>query len=346
MTRDRRSTSPPPEVGNYRAPYTSKDLILYALSVGYENDEEEVKFLFEKHASFEAVPTFAFVLSFCASKSKAQRPGIQPFPPPMMSTGGVVPKEFIVDGVSPQNMPLIHVWQKIEWHRPLPVPYPNGSTAYESPVHTVLNSRVLAVQPKSVGTFVTTETGVSLAGGSQAQLCTLQASTLVLGMPAKNVRPYSSPGKQVSKKASIPLERKPVFVWNYQTTPTQALLYRLTGDSNDIHADPTLTSDLLVNSTRPLLHGLCTLAIAVRGILKFLRSEQSNVRLKTLEARFTKPVLVGDALILSIWEERPHSGVLLFRVKNDLGVVLDGGHLEYIPSPHTKSDKNALQSKL
>lgn len=74
----------------------------------------------------------------------------------------------------------------------------------------------------------------------------------------------------------------------FQTSPDQALRYRETGDVNPMHHDPRFAAR--AGFPRPILHGLCTLGITVRG-LDFTE----------LHARFTAPVLPGDRLRIERW---------------------------------------------
>ena len=80
-----------PHSQQFFAAYTAKDLILYALSVGY--GDEDLKFVFEHDPDFQAVPTFPFVLAFWAQQQqkdhgRSSNDRMQPFPPNMMQEVG------------------------------------------------------------------------------------------------------------------------------------------------------------------------------------------------------------------------------------------------------------------
>jgi acyl dehydratase len=278
------------------AEYTTKDLILYALAIGFgssgEDDQhDELRYVFEHHSSFSAVPSFPLVLPFWADKSQGSSQTIKRFPPPMMKAVGVLPNEYLKANM-PENLPVIHTSQSITWHRPVPTPRDSSGTL------THLTTRVFSIVPKSVGTFVTNETQIS-SNGSVA--CTLKSTNLILGMPSEDVIPFGdSPRKRQWHQL---LDQDPVFEWTYATVPTQALMYRIaSGDTNTIHVDSSSLS-IVGESKRPLLHGLCTLGILVRGIMRYLRDRGSEFSFTGLDVDFAKPVFVGDSLVVQIWEE-------------------------------------------
>jgi acyl dehydratase len=95
-----------------------------------------------------------------------------------------------------------------------------------------------------------------------------------------------------------PEGKKPDATFTFATSPSQALLYRLNGDYNPLHADPTI--GLQMGFPGAILHGLCTWNIAAHGVLKtFGRSDPA--RLKSFQARFAAPVMPGDKLIVDMW---------------------------------------------
>jgi acyl dehydratase len=89
----------------------------------------------------------------------------------------------------------------------------------------------------------------------------------------------------------------PIFEKTYETVPSQALLYRLSGDLNPLHVDPELATK--VGFRAPILHGLCTYGVATRAILEAL-CENDAGRLKGFTARFSQVVYPGDALSVRI----------------------------------------------
>lgn len=108
------------------------------------------------------------------------------------------------------------------------------------------------------------------------------------------------------------------------TLPQAALIYRLSGDYNPIHADPKLAAE--AGFDRPILHGLCTLAVATRAVLKAFAGDDP-ARLRSLQLRFSAPVYPGETIVTEFWQD---GDVISFRAKvaeRDL-VVLNNGRAQ------------------
>lgn len=119
-------------------------------------------------------------------------------------------------------------------------------------------------------------------------------------------------------------DRKPDLVCALQTRRDQALLYRLCGDRNPLHADPALARQL--DQPAPILHGLCTWGIACRAILRTI-CEYDATLIRALDGRFAAPVIPGETLITEMWQD---ANIVSFRVRaaeRDL-IVLTHGRCE------------------
>jgi acyl dehydratase len=109
------------------------------------------------------------------------------------------------------------------------------------------------------------------------------------------------------------------------TGRNQALIYRLTGDRNHLHADPAIAA--LAGFDRPVLHGLATMGVVGRALVR-LACDGDPRRLSAMRLRFTAPVWPGDTIRTEIWEEQ---GLIRFRSsvpeRGDV-VVVDCGTAE------------------
>lgn len=96
-------------------------------------------------------------------------------------------------------------------------------------------------------------------------------------------------------------DREPDFVSRELVAPTQALLYRLSGDYNPLHADPGFAEE--VGFDRPILHGLCTFGYVGRALVQ-KACGGDPLRLTNLRAQFSNPVFPGDTLVIRGWREK------------------------------------------
>lgn len=105
-----------------------------------------------------------------------------------------------------------------------------------------------------------------------------------------------------SVRVRVP-ERAPDWTVTETTSADQALLYRLSGDYNPLHADPKVAEQAAkVTEGKPILHGLCTYGYVGRALLE-MECENDPSRLKLFTGRFSRPVWPGDTLEVSGWRE-------------------------------------------
>ena len=129
-----------------------------------------------------------------------------------------------------------------------------------------------------------------------------------------------STGMEAPAPHAIP-ERAPDSSVTISIPPRAALIYRLSGDYNPIHADPVIARK--AGFDRPILHGLCSLGVAARAVLQAACDDQPE-RLHSLKLRFSSPVYPGETLATDIWRD---GNVVSFRsrvAERDV-VVLNNG---------------------
>ncbi len=177
---------------------------------------------------------------------------------------------------------VVHGEQAVELHQTIP---PEGEA--------VGFSRVAGVYDKGdKGAFLVVETLLQDTAG--APLATLRSTIVAradggFGGPAEGEpRPHTVPDRAPDQSVDIP------------TRPDQALLYRLNGDRNPLHADPAFAR--MVGFPRPILHGLCTYAITCRAVLGAC-ADLDPARMKSHQARFSAPVFPGETISVDLWRD-------------------------------------------
>lgn len=201
---------------------------------------------------------------------------------------------------------LVHGQQAVTLHKRLPV---NGSAT--------LQNRVVAMYDKGSAAVIVTET-VATDDSDGQPLYTNTSSVFIRGEGGwGGDRGPSGP-------KNVPPEREPDHQVTYQTSPDQALVYRLSGDRNPLHSDPSFAA--MGGFDRPILHGLCSYGFTGRALLHTLCGGDV-ARFHHVEGRFTSPVLPGDALTVSMWETGPAEAVFTTSVGDR--AVIDQGLLRH-----------------
>jgi acyl dehydratase len=199
---------------------------------------------------------------------------------------------------------LVHGQQAVTLHRPIPV---EGTATLVSTLTNMFDKGKAAV--------VVTETHAEMDG---APLYTTTSSAFIRGEGGwGGDRGPSGP-------VNTPPDRSPDHQVTYQTSPDQALVYRLSGDRNPLHSDPAFAA--MGGFDRPILHGLCSYGFTGRALLHTLCGSDP-ARFSHIEARFASPVLPGEALTVSMWEISPTEAVFVTAVGDR--AVIDQGLLRH-----------------
>ncbi len=200
---------------------------------------------------------------------------------------------------------VLHVSEALELHRPL----------LESD-ELLLDSRVAGVADKGPGrgALVMLEIRARRVRDERA-VFTVRRTVLARGDGG-----FGGPRGGLPAPHVLP-ERAPDMDCALATRPDQALLYRLSGDRNPLHADPAAARE--AGFERPLLHGLATFGIACRAVLATI-CEHDPMLITAFGARFTAPVWPGETLLTEMWQD---ANVVSFRVRagEDGRVALDHG---------------------
>jgi len=210
-----------------------------------------------------------------------------------------------IGGVAPGM--ALHAEQAVTLHRPLPA---EGCARTRCTIQNIFD--------KTSGALVVSDIEV-LDAGTGEPLVTARAGTFIRGEggfggdrgPAAS---WQRPG------------RGPDVIVRYATRPEQALLYRLTGDRNPLHSDPSLARAR--GNERPILHGMCTYGFAGRALLHTLCGSDPS-RFVSMTGRFSAPVLPGQDLSVHIWAEGDQAWFQA--VTGDDVVVIDQGLCSFRP---------------
>ncbi len=204
---------------------------------------------------------------------------------------------------------LVHGEQGIRLHRPIPV-------AGE----ITLVDEITGIYDKGKGAVVATKAVATLTADSQP-LFELTSSVFIVGEGG------FGGDRGPSDKINVAPDRAPDHAVTYQTREDQALLYRLSGDRNPLHSDKKFSD--VGGFPKPILHGLCTYGFTGRALLSALCGN-APARFKSMEGRFSSPVLPGESLTIRMWTGEGEPGTAIFQtVGGDGRIVLNNGGFTY-----------------
>ena len=118
--------------------------------------------------------------------------------------------------------------------------------------------------------------------------------------------------------------RAPDMVCDLGTRPEMALIYRLSGDYNPLHAEPAAAE--AAGFDRPILHGLGTFGVSGHALLKTM-CRYDPARLTSFSGRFSAPVFPGETIRTEMWRD---GNLVSFRarvVERDV-VAINNGRAE------------------
>ena len=243
--------------------YTERDTMLYALGVGLGHDpmdSDALRYVYEHE--LQALPTFAVVLGYPGFWAKDPATGI--------------------DWVR-----VLHGEQSLELLAPLPAAGTVTGT-----------SRATALVDKGVakGALMYSERDITDAASGRL-LAVSRSVSFLRGDGGFSERGQPS-DPAPTPRAATP-ESAPDHVCELRTRPESALIYRLSGDYNPVHADPAVARS--AGFERPILHGLCSFGVTGHALLRTLCGWDAS-KLKEIGCRFSSPVYPGETLRVEMWQ--------------------------------------------
>ncbi|MGV8058603.1 MAG: MaoC/PaaZ C-terminal domain-containing protein [Smithellaceae bacterium] len=117
------------------------------------------------------------------------------------------------------------------------------------------------------------------------------------------------------------------FIQDNYPSPDQPLLYRLSGDLNELHVDPEIAKRS--GFQKPIMHGLCTMGFACRALIKSLIPGKPDMT-KRIACRFSAPLYPGEPIKTLIWNVDNGSAVWRVVHGSTGQVLINNGEFEYV----------------
>ncbi len=141
-----------------------------------------------------------------------------------------------------------------------------------------------------------------------------------------------------SADVNVPPDRAPDKIVEDKTTENQALLYRLSGDWNPLHADPSFAKAF--GFGKPILHGLASFGFATRHVTQAFAPDGNPDFVKSIKARFASTVLPGQTLVTEMWKESDTRIIFRTKIKETNEIAISNAALELyseVPKPKAKA---------
>jgi len=251
-------------LGVTEAAYGPRDVILYHLGLGAgaaATDAKELEYTYE--GSLKVLPSFAVVAGQTNPQGGQDQRGFDDIP-----------------GLSFDLAMLLHGEEEIVLHQPLPT---------KARIRT--ETRIGDIYDKGKAALVIMEGDTQDASG--APLYSTRSSLFIRGEGGFG-------GEAGPEAGNTRPERAPDGVVERATLPQQALLYRLTGDMNPLHADPAFAAK--AGFEAPIIHGLCSYGVACKAIVDEVL-DGDVARVAGYSARFAGVFFPGETYEIAYWNE-------------------------------------------
>ena len=251
-----------------RQHYTQRDTMLYALSLGVGNDPLDSKNLplvYEgMDQPLQALPSMSSVLGYPGFWMKNADSGI--------------------DWVK-----LVHGEQRTTIHQPIPVD-----------AKVVGKTRVTRIIDKGAGTGAIVVSERTLEGEDGVLYATIDQVTFCRGDGGYSQQLGGQPSDESLPALAATPDTAPQWTFEHRIRPEAALLYRLMGDYNPLHADPRVAQ--AAGFDKPILHGLATYGMVCHALVMTACGGDAS-QLRSINARFSSPVFPGETLRTEIWQD-------------------------------------------
>ncbi|WP_137872183.1 MaoC/PaaZ C-terminal domain-containing protein [Rhodococcus sp. Q] len=268
--------------------WTERDVILYHLGLGAGTaslDPAELGWVYEK--DLRVLPTFAMVAG----------QGV--------SAGAVKPAGMNLPGIDIDLRKILHGGQSLTLHAPIPA----SGTA-------TVSSRVADVWDKGKAAVIVLEQTAADADGNPLWTSGMQIWARGEGGFGGDAGPEAS--------AAAP-EREPDKVLASPTSTQQALVYRLSGDLNPLHADPAFAK--MAGFDQPILHGLASYGVVCKAVVDGLLDGDPS-RVQSFSVRFAGSLYPGETIDTAVWRDGDRLTLLATCPERDGQPVLTHASME------------------
>jgi (3R)-3-hydroxyacyl-CoA dehydrogenase / 3a,7a,12a-trihydroxy-5b-cholest-24-enoyl-CoA hydratase / enoyl-CoA hydratase 2 len=292
----------------FQSSYDERDVALYALGVGAAKDptdERDLQLVYELSGKgMKVLPSFGVLPAINMVFTQAK-------------SGITAPGlKFGLDRV-------LHGEQYTELRRPLPA---KGKLTTKAQVKNIYD--------KTKGAVVITEFVTYDEHGDE--LVKNEVATFVRGAGGWGGE------RGPSADVNVPPDREPDKVVEDKTSENQALIYRLSGDWNPLHADPGFAKAF--GFQRPILHGLCSFGFATRNVLQAFAPDGNPDYVKSIKVRFAQTVIPGETLITEMWRLSDTRIVFRTKIKERDQVCISNAAMELwkeLPKPKDRTKSTA-----
>jgi NAD(P)-dependent dehydrogenase (short-subunit alcohol dehydrogenase family)/putative sterol carrier protein/acyl dehydratase len=295
----------------FASSYDERDVALYALGVGAAKDptdERDLPLVYELSGKgMKVLPSFGVLPAINSVFTQAK----QGITAPGLTYG--------LDRV-------LHGEQYTELKRPLP-----------TRAKLTTRGTVKSIYDKGKGAVVNTEFVTYDEHGDE--LIRNEMATFVRGAGGWGGE------RGPSVELNVPPDRAPDKIVEDKTSDNQALLYRLSGDWNPLHADPGFAKAF--GFAKPILHGLCFFGFATRHVAQAFAPDGNPDFVRSIKVRFASSVMPGQTIVTEMWKASDTRIVFRCKIKETDQICISNAAIELwneLPRPKDRSKPAAAAS--
>ncbi len=284
--------------GHRTMPYTWRDVALYAITVGA--GKNDLPYIFEKDPNFKTIPTFGLVPYLNSIL-------VQPTTHCTCAPNEIL-RDYVIKLLDGHVPNCLHMGMEMEIHHPID---PYGGVL-------LMHDELEAIYDRGEGKGIVAGVKMDIFNQAGLPVCTLRSKHYIGAFGG-----FGGP-KFDSGALKFP-DRTPDYQVTEYLNDNQAVLYRLMGDTNDVHINPEVSGKF--GYSMPFMQGLGTMGFAARmGIQAIIPYEPERVT--TIKAQMRAVTNPGQNVTFQGWEIEPET--VCFKLLDTEGkVLLSNGLIAY-----------------